>query len=341
MDLSTHLKFCTFVFFAIQCTIIKAHEKSHLHTNKMYWELRDIVQNYSYAIDLNVPTDFNIYSTNIDLFSSKLHTVQIINNSLICDIIKGSLDLMSRAIKEHLARGLSLTLSFDVIHDLVPWNRDLLLIILEQHSTKVNINGRSCPQNLTPLEYSIKLHQYNLAQLLLDHKALVKSENASLVFQFVVANQNKQFLANVLKAAKKEVLFIPDDAIVLANTLCLLDFDCEMLNSITDIVKVYTTESIPTVLTTFLLSGLCQPYKKRYSGSLSKFRTCTTFNSCLVSNSWTVYEDDITIGVAGCELPHISAQNIHFKDFQSLVELRLVHIINYVIIIIIIIITIN
>ena len=144
-----------------------------------------------------------------------------------------------------------------------------------------------------------------------------------------------------MKAAKKEVLFIPDDAIVLANTLCLLDFDCEMLNSITDIVKVYTTESIPTVLTTFLLSGLCQPYKKRYSGSLSKFRTCTTFNSCLVSNSWTVYEDDITIGVAGCELPHISAQNIHFKDFQSLVELRLVHIINYVIIIIIIIITIN
>ena len=333
MDLGTHLKICTFVFCAIQCAIIKTHEKSHL---KMYWELRDIVHNYSYAIDLNVPTDFNIYSTNRDLFSSKLNTVQSINNSLICDIIKGSLDLMSRAIKEHLAHGLSQTFSFDAIHDLVPWNRDLLLIILEQHSTKVNINSRSCPQNLTPLEYSIKLHQYNLAQLLLDHKALVKSENASLVFQFVVANQNKQFLTNVLKASKKEVLSIPDDAIVLANILCLLDFDCEMLNSITDTVKEYTTEGIPTVLTTFLLSGLCQPYKKQYSRSFSKCKTRATFNLRPIFNTWTVYEGDITIGVAGCELPHVNAQSIHFKDFQSLVELRLVHIINYVIINIII-----
>ena len=69
---------------------------------------------------------------------------------------------------------------------------------------------------------------------------------------------NKQFLT---KAAKIEVLSIPDDGIVLANILCLLDFDCEILNSITDTVKEYTTEGIPTVLTTFLLSGLCQPYK--------------------------------------------------------------------------------
>ena len=322
MDLVTHLKFCTYLFCAIQCTVIKAYENSHLHTNKIYWELRDIVHNFSFAIDLNISTDFNIYSTNRDLFSSKLHTVQIINNSLICDIIKGSLDLLSRAIKEHLARGLSQTLSFDAIHDLVPWNQDLLLLILEQHSTKVNINDRSCPQNLTPLEYSIKLHQYNLAQLLLDHKALIKSENASLVFQFVVANQNKQFMTNVLKAAKKEVLFIPDDAIVLANTLCLLDFDCEMLNSITDAVKKDTTKGVPTVLTTFLLSGLCQPYKERYGGSLSKCRTCTSFNLCPISNSWTVYEGHITIGVTGCELPHVSAQNMHLKDFQNLVELR-------------------
>ena len=88
----------------------------------MYLELRDIVHNYSCAIDLNVPTDFNIYSTNRDLFSSKLNNVQIINNSFTYDIIKGSLDLMSRAIKEHLAHGLSQTLSFDAIHDLVTWN---------------------------------------------------------------------------------------------------------------------------------------------------------------------------------------------------------------------------
>ena len=73
-----------------------------------------------------------------------------------------------------------------------------------------------------------------------------------------------------------------------------------------------------TVLTTFLLSGLCQPYKERYSGSCSKCRTCTTFNLCPISNSWTVYEGEITIGVAGCESPHLSAQNMYLKDFQSL-----------------------
>ena len=35
--------------------------------------------------------------------------------------------------------------------------------------------------------------------------------------------------------------------LVLANTLCLLDFNCEKFDSIIDKVKEYTTEDIPMI----------------------------------------------------------------------------------------------
>ena len=290
--------------------------------------LKYMVHNFSYAINLSISNDYEIYQQAMQQFPKILHQYcHAIDPSLLCDVIQGSLKLTSRAIKENLARGHKNTLSMEAIQKMIPWKENLLEICLKE--CQLNVNEKSC-DGLTPLEYSIKTQQYKSSLLLVNYKAQLTSK----AFYYTISNQNKIFLSYLLSHTSNysninnELLLLE-----LASIYHWLGFDygiTKLLNIQLSSINSY--QLIDASIFASTKDSTCTVSES----NIHKFGRTTyiDFNTsgypihvAAAYAGWLVYEDHPRLGLPGCHLTQISAKDLDMFKFQQLINLRSVKII--------------
>ena len=294
-------------------------------------DLKSLIYDYSSVIDLHVETDIIKYHNLISRFTTQLvhysnHVIsdsQLVDDSLICDVILSSSWLISNAIKDYFSSGQGITLEHDEIYQLAPWNLDLLRHILDNHLNIFNINSSVCLGEYTPLEYSVKLQNFNAVKLLLHHNAVLCmshdpggcgssiqyatiQQNVEL-FQLLVTTLHHDDIISALCTASS--FYTPYE---ISTHICSLSLGCDMYDIITDTINRMTNDTIMEhcdIRTPVIINSLLQnddQYMISYIDS---------------TGGWLKYDDDIN---NECQFPQLSLKDINVHNFAILANMRYV-----------------
>lgn len=318
----------------------------HTENTTDYWNsLQSLVHEFSMVIDLTNPTDKATYDSVKEAFSAALNQycscTQEINNSFVCDVIRSSLKLTSRAIKETLAQNsmddrspgrtkdhsTAATLSFSDILALVPWNQYLLQTSLNQ--CLFDINEASCPGDLTPLEYAVKLHQFQSALVLMEKGSVVLPG----VIQLAIACQEEEFLQVIVwkqqQTLNDQPTTLDNSMNELASLYCWMGewgcHICDILRAISQNVNEPCTGHLPqwiasahsAVINLHGYSSISDRFHLTVSSIAIKGRW-----DHISTGGWLVYEDNPLLGTSACHVPVIDTRQMSMSTFEELLSLR-------------------
>lgn len=284
--------------------------------------LESMSRNFSFAINLTLAGDQEIYISVKRQFqivlSSYCNHQRYMDPSLLCTVIQGSQKLTSRVIKDCLAGGNRSTLSMEAVGGIVPWREELLEICLKE--CHFDINKKSC-KGLTPLEYSVKTQQYKSGYILIDYNALVTPKT----IYYTIANQDKSFLTYLLKRTTTNLTDLINEY-SLASIYDWLGFNY----NVTKILDIQSGNYYHHLINTSIF--LSQVYLSCPLAGKNKYER-TACSHCpkeghlslpIVKSfgGWLVYEANPQVGLPGCHLPHISAQDLNEDEFWNLLNLR-------------------
>ena len=293
-------------------------------------DLVALTRDFKQAIDLELPDDKQLYTSITTRFSASfdeyLNAVikekTSLNSSLLCEVLTSEFQLRFNALKEHLQKNISITLSQEQVQDLAPWSTDLLKTILQhcsERSTHFALFKSVCQHGLTPLELSIKFQLRRSVLLLLKYVSDTEKGDVHLwsrALLLAVKMQAKEVISALVKSMQQEHASIavystpetsPLSVINLASLYCWagVEYSCLLKKHIEELVSFDDRSSQIDQMTLQL--------HKRHSVDLAwDQRQWWNYRG---HGGWLQY-NQITYGKQGCDFPYISVRGL--SDFEIL-----------------------
>ena len=146
----------------------------------------DLLKEFSQIVDLNSEEEMNVFVQIKEEFVQLLReSKDILYESLICDVIWSFTVFISNARKIFLSSGRGETIK--TVGTSWPGSEALLELLLLNFTDYVSesVGKPVCKEGLTPLEFSVKLHNINAVMLLLELDQLTcQSSDCELVLHY-------------------------------------------------------------------------------------------------------------------------------------------------------------
>lgn len=318
---------------------------SEFELNNVVSSLNDLIENFTYVMDLQA--DKELYSITTSEFESilKLTTSEHgrrslpVMSGLLHLTLLGAYKVHSHTIKDVLSKNEIFTLQHNKISSIAPWSSQLLKYLLEYKAMDINSPSMF---TLTPLELAIKLQNYEAVQMMVQDGGIICESftplKCSNALHYAIINENESEVELVINTIKDEYLNYSSATGMNASLLQSLLFDTHaydstFLYSPLQISSLHCVTGLSCATYAYLNPYLTPDHHKLFlPPSILHSQTCSDYDvginndhniiwsvSPTQTSGWKSYYGFNIGKMSRCDLPTISVHEDNFlQEFEHL-----------------------
>ena len=331
---------------------VKCGEKD-LALNSIVDVLTDLIENYTYVMDLQVDSELHntTMSSMLNLVSNyhSEHPLPAMSGLLHLALL-GAYRVQCHTVKDRLSKGLESTLEDSDIQSIAPWSTQLLQYVLECNIVNVNNSSRF---NFLPLELAIRLQNLEAAEMITQRGGTVCESYTPLkcsnALHYATINNNLRDLKFILSIIKADHLNQTSSANPTSSLTDSLISDTQAYDSTfayspLQVSIVHCLVGSSCSMYSYLSSYLSPAHKQlSLTSRMLHSQTCSVMDNGVDTDArrWYVSSNQVSgwrlynglhIGRSnGCDLPRINIHNDNFlEEFERVfVDLGYVGLILY------------
>ncbi len=242
-----------------------------------------------------------------------------ISDSLICDVIHTSSNMISNNLKNYFYSNHGHTIhATQIHHQICPWSTAMLDVLLNNNYIADNILAKPvCKDLLTPIEYAIKLYNVNAVLMLLEYfpassrDMCLGSHDCSNLYNLAAIKQDSKLIELIISKLPSN-----DDVLCITYSnmyyVCAIGLGCEAL----ELIKPYLLSDCTLEEPPLIVSKLLSQQGDDDVSSINFQMSSTTIGE------WVRYDDDVDAAGIQCQIPVINIEQLTAEDFRGLQHMR-------------------